>query len=205
MKGMVDGLPLMNRVEEVCDGCALGKHQRHSFPQVASYRANKALDLVHTDLCGQIRPKIAGGKSYFLLVVDDYSRYMWLELLTSKDDAYKCFRKIKALAETESGVRLKAFRSDRGGEFNSLEFKEYYDEQGVKHFTMAPYTPQQNGVVERRNRTVVEMARCLLKSKGLPTEFWGEAVSIAVYLLNRAPTKSLQGKTPYEAWHKKKP
>lgn len=71
------------------------------------------------------------------------------------------------------------------------EFKEYCDEHGVKHFTTMPYTPQQNGVVERCNRTVVEMARCLLKSKNLPGEFWGEAVSTVVYLLNRAPTKSL--------------
>jgi hypothetical protein len=83
--------------------------------------------------------------------------------------------------------------------------KDYCDEYGVKHFTTTPYTPQQNGVVERGNRTVVEMARCLLKSKGVPGEFWGEAVSTAVYLLNRAPTRSFQGKTPYEAWYKKKP
>lgn len=168
---MVEGLPILNRVEEVCDGCALGKHQRQSFPQVAGYRAKKHLDLLHIDLCGQIRPKTVGGKHYFLLVVDDYNRYMWLELLESKDEAYKCFRKIKASAETESGVKLRAFRSDRGGEFNSLEFKEYCEDQGIKHFTTTPYTPQQNGVVERRNRTVVEMARCLLKSKGLPAEF----------------------------------
>lgn len=109
------------------------------------------------------------------------------------------------MAETETGGKLHAFRSDRGGEFNSVEFKEYCDEHGVKHFTTIPYTPQQNGVVECRNRTVVEMARCLLKSKNMPAEFWGEAVSTAVYLLNRAPTKSLHGRTPYEAWHDRKP
>ena len=146
-----------------------------------------------------------GGKSYFLLLVDDYSRYMWVEFLTTKDEAFKCFKKVKVLAETEGRCRLRAFRSDRGGEFNSIEFKEYCDENGVKHFTTTPYTPQQNGVVERRNRTVVEMARCLLKSKKVPGEFWGEAVRTAVYLLNRAPTRSLQGRTPYEAWYNKKP
>lgn len=188
---MVEGLPLIDRVEEVCDGCALGKQCRHPFPQVANYRANSPLDLIHADLCGQIRPKTLGGKSYFLLLVDDYSRYMWVEFLTTKDEAFKCFKKVKVLAETEGRCRLRAFRSDRGGEFNSIEFKEYCDENGVKHFTTTPYTPQQNGVVERRNRTVVEMARCLLKSKKVPGEFWGEAVRTAVYLLNRAPTRSL--------------
>ena len=130
---------------------------------------------------------------------------MWVELLTSKDEAFKCFKRVKALAETERGLKLHTFRSDRGGEFNSVEFKEYCNEHGIKHFTTTPYTPQQNGSGERRNRIVVEMVRCLLKSKGLPAEFWGEAVSTAVYLLNRAPTKSLQGCTPYEAWHNKKP
>ena len=157
--------------------------------------------MFHADLCGQIRPKTLGGKNYFLLIVDDNTRYMWIELLTTKDEAFKCFKRVMALAETEQGGRLRAFRSDRGGEFDSIEFKEYYDEHGVKHYTTTPYTPQQNGVVERRNRTVVEMARCLLKSKGVPGEFWGEAVTTAVYLLNRAPTSSLRGKTPYEAWY----
>ena len=158
---------------------------------MANYRAKKGLDLVHADLYGQIRPKTPGGKSYFMLIVDDFSRFMWVELLTTKDEAFKCFKRVKALAETERVLKLRAFRSDRGGEFNSIEFKEYCDEHGIKHFTTAPYTPQQNGVVERRNRMVAEMARCLLKSKGMPAEFWGEVASTAVYLLNRAPTKSL--------------
>jgi hypothetical protein len=130
---------------------------------------------------------------------------MWLELLATKDEAFKCFRRMKALAETEGGKRLRAFRSDRGGEFNSVQFRELCDEQGLKHFTTTPYSPQQNGVVERRNQTIVEMARCMLKSKKMPSEFWGEAVHTAVYVLNRAPTRSLNGKTPYEVWYSRKP
>jgi len=195
-KKMVDGLPAIDKVEEFCDACALGKQQRSTFSRVANYRA---------DLRGQIRSITPGGKSYFLLIVDDYSRFMWVELLETKDEAFRCFKRVKTLAETERSCKLRAFHSGRGGEFNSIEFREYCDEQGMKHFTTKPYTPQQNGVVERRNRTAVEMARCLLKSKGVPEEFWGEAVSTAVYLLNRAPTKSLQVRTPYEAWHNRKP
>jgi hypothetical protein len=172
---------------------------------VANYRAEKPLDLFHIDLCGQIRSKTPGGKSYFLLIVDAHSRYMWVEFLTIKDEAFKCFKRVKALAETEHGGKLHAFRSDRGGEFNSNQFKEYCDENGIKHFTTMQDTPQQNGIVERRNRTLVEMARCLLKSKSVSGEFWGEAVYTIVYLLNRAPTRSLQGRTPYEAWHNRKP
>jgi transposase InsO family protein len=96
---------------------------------------------VHGDLCGHITPPTPGGKSFFLLVVDDCSRYMWLELLASKSEALQYFRKIKMAAEVESGHRLKAFRSDRGGEFNSGAFIEFCDEHGIKHNTTAPYSP----------------------------------------------------------------
>jgi transposase InsO family protein len=92
-------------------------------------------------------------------------------------------------------------RTDRGGEFTSKELGEYFAGNGIKRQLTAAYTPQQNGVVERRNQTVVGMARSLLKAKGVPGEFWGEAVTTAVYLLNRGVTKSVDGKTPFEAWH----
>jgi len=81
----------------------------------------------------------------------------------------------------------------------------FCSEIGIKHYTTTPYSPQQNGVVERRNQTVVEMARCMMKSMSVPSWFWGEAVATAVYIWNRSPTKSLQNKTPFEAWHGKKP
>ena len=92
------------------------------------------------------------------------------------------------MAETEGRCKLRAFRSDRGTEFNSMEFKEYCDGLGIKHYTTTPYSPQQNGVVERRNQTVIEMARCLLMSMAVPSYFWAKAVKTAVYLLNRVPT-----------------
>jgi len=130
---------------------------------------------------------------------------MWLEVLAAKSEALECFKRFRAAAELESGCRLKAFRTDRGGEFNSGAFVVFCSDHGIKHNTTTPYTPQQNGVVERRNQTVVEMARCLLKSMGVPSKFWGEAVRTAVYILNRSPTKSLNGKTPYEAWFGQKP
>jgi len=195
---MVDGMPMVDRVEQVCDGCTLGKQHRAPFPQVSNYRAERGLELIHADLCGQVTPQTFGGCSYFLLVVDDYSRYMWVEMLKTKDQALTHLKKIKERAEVDRGVRLKAVRTDRGGEFNSTIFTVFCNQAGIKH-------PQQNGVVERRNQTVVEMARCMLKSMKVPPEFWGEAVATAVYVLNRSPTKSLKNKTPFEAWHGKKP
>jgi transposase InsO family protein len=94
---------------------------------------------------------------------------------------------------------------ERGGEFTSKELGEYFSDQGVQRQLTVSYTPQQNGVVERMNQTVVSMARCLLKAKGVPTKFWGEAVTMVVYLLNRGTMKSVAGKMPYEAWHGRHP
>lgn len=198
-KKMVDGVPMIDRVEKFCDGCALGKQHRAPFPRASSYRSECGLELVHGDLCGPITPATPSGNRYFLLIVDDHSRYMWVEMLRTKDEAFRFFRKIKALAENERDVKLKAFRTDRGGEFNSIEFSDYCDEHGIKRYTTAPYSPQQNGVVEHRNQTTVEMARSLLKSMHVPAVFWGEAVKTTVHILNRAPTQSLDGTTPYEA------
>jgi transposase InsO family protein len=204
-KEMVRGLPCVDHVEQVCDGCLIGKQRRAPFPREGQYRASKVLELVHGDLCGPITPATPAGNKYFLLIVDDFSRYMWVVLLKSKDQALQAFRIVKMAAEVESEAKLKALRTDRGGEFKSNEFKAFCEAHGIQRYLTAPYSPQQNGVVERRNQTVVAMARSMMKSKGVPGRFWGEAVTTAVYLLNRAPTKSVVGMTPYEAWYGRKP
>ena len=109
------------------------------------------------------------------------------------------------MAEIEKGLRIKTLRSDRGGEFTSDEFSKYCIDHGIKRQLIAPYSPQQNGVVKRKNKTVVSMVRAMLKAKDLPRELWGEAVSTCVYILNRSSTKALQGQTPHEKWTGKKP
>jgi hypothetical protein len=169
-----------------------------------TYRAEELLEFVHGDLCGPITPATHDGRCYFLLLVDDCSRYMWLQLLTSKAEAATAIRQFKARVETETGKKLKILRTDRGGEFTSIEFGVYCAEEGMQRHMTAPYSPQQNDVVERRNQTIVGMARSMLKAKGVLATFWGEAVSMAVFILNRSPTKSLKGKTPFEAWHGRK-
>jgi hypothetical protein len=114
-------------------------------------------------------------------------------------------KRFKGVAELEADAKLRTLRMDRGSEFTSHDLAVFYANQGVKRHTTTPYSPQQNGVVKRRNQTVLAMARSMMKAKGLPSRFWGEAVSTAVYLLNRAPTRAVDGRTPYEAWHGKKP
>uniref|UniRef100_A0ACD5UHC9 Uncharacterized protein n=1 Tax=Avena sativa TaxID=4498 RepID=A0ACD5UHC9_AVESA len=167
-KEMVRGLPCLEHVEQFCDVCVVTKQRRLPFPQQASFRAKEKLELMHGDLCGPVTPATPGGRRYFLLLVDDFSRYMRVVLLSSKGEAADAIRRTQ------------------------------------RHYS-APYSPQQNGVVERRNQTVVGMAQALLKQRGMPAVFWGEAVLTAVYILNRSPTKALDSKTPYEAWHGRTP
>jgi transposase InsO family protein len=140
-----------------------------------------------------------------MLIVDDYSRWMWIHLLKTKDQACSAFKKTKALAENASNRCIKVLRSDRGGEFLWTELAQVCEEAGIEHQFTAPYSPQQNGVIEHRNRTVMAMACSLLKSMRLQGVLCGEAVRHDTYLLNRLPTKSMGDQTPFEAWSGKKP
>jgi transposase InsO family protein len=154
---------------------------------------------VHKDLCGSVTPATPGGRRYFLLLIDDLSYYMWVVVLGSKGEAADAIRHAQAAAEAECGRKLRVLRTDNGGEFTVAEFASYCADEGVQRHYSAPYSLQQNGVIERRNQTVVGMARALLKQRRMPVVFWGEAVVTTVNILNRSPTKALNGRTPYEA------
>lgn len=204
-KELVIGLPSMTVEKETCASCLLGKQTKHPFPQATSFRAEHVLELVHGDLCGPIQPATAAGNRYIFVLIDDHSRYMWSILLKNKGDAFEKFQKFKAIVELETKAKIKCFRSDRGGEFTSNTFNEYCENQGIERHLTAPYTPQQNGVVERRNRTLIEMTRSLLKHMVLPNWMWGEAVRHATYLINRVSTRALDNQVPYEVLKGRKP
>lgn len=118
---------------------------------------------------------------------------------------FEVFKRFKSMVERQRGHKLKILKTDGGGEFTSGEFRSYCDDEGIVREVVLPYTPQQNGVAERKNRTIMNMVRSMLKAKNLPKELWGEAVSIAAYLLNRCPTKKLEKVTPEEVWSGFKP
>ncbi|KAK3121536.1 hypothetical protein QOZ80_8BG0655630 [Eleusine coracana subsp. coracana] len=166
-------------VDQLCDGCLAGKQPRIPFPEKAEFRSSRVLELVHGDLCGPISPP------------------------TPSDQAADAIKRVRAEVEATSGQKLSSLRTDRGGEFTSAAFSNYCSETGVRCQLTAPYSPQQNGVVERWNQSVVAAARSMLRVKNLPSYFWGEAVSTAVYLLNRSPTKSVEGMTPFQPWSTK--
>ena len=130
-KKMVNGLPCINHPDQLCEGCLLGKQFRKSFPQESHSRAPKQLELIHTDVCGPIKPSSFGGSNYFLLFIDDFSRKTWVYFLKQKSEAFSAFKKFKAAVEKESGYKIKAMRSDRGGEFTSSEFQEFCEANAV--------------------------------------------------------------------------
>ena len=141
LEKMVRGLPHIKHIGELCDSCLARKQRRLSFPKMTKYHAADALELVHGDLYGPITPATNGGRQYFLLLVDDCSRYMWLQLLMSKDEA-EVIKKFKVRAEAESGKKLRVLRTDRGGEFTSMEFVTYCADQGMVQHHTAPYSRQ---------------------------------------------------------------
>lgn len=204
-EGMVVGVPKLVPQDSSCEGCLMGKQTRKAFPGQTNFNSKQVLELVHGDICGPIEPTTPAGNKYFLLLVDDYSRKMWIYLLKTKGEALEAFKKFKALVENKTEQKIKTFRTDRGGEFCSNDFDVFCEESGIERHRTAPYTPQQNGVVERRNRTVVAMTRSMMKGMNLPLYFWGEAMRHSVYLLNRLPTRKLSKVTPQQAWNGTKP
>ncbi|GJU74747.1 zinc finger, CCHC-type containing protein [Tanacetum coccineum] len=204
-KDLVHGVPAIKHTTQICDVCLVGKQSRAPFPKKAKGRSTSPLDLIYGDLCGPITPPTPSGKRYIFLLVDDYSRYMWVYFLSTKDQAFDTFKEFKKTIENELRTTLKMFRTDRGGEFNSNEFTQYCKENGIARQLTAPYSPQQNGVVERRNRTIMSTTRCMMKATEMPQDFWAEAVRHAIYILNSVPTKALEDITPYEAIKRKKP
>jgi transposase InsO family protein len=153
---MVRGLLSLDHVKQFCDVCVLMKHRRLPFPQQSSFRAKKRLELVHGDLCGPVTSATPGGRRYFLLLVDDLSRYMWVVVLSSKGEGTDIIRRAQTVAEAKCDRKLRVLRID-----NVTEFTSYCANEGVHRHYSAPYSPQQNGVVERRNQTVVGMTRAL--------------------------------------------
>ncbi|KAM0011112.1 putative RNA-directed DNA polymerase [Helianthus debilis subsp. tardiflorus] len=202
---LVKGLPLEAESTNVCEVCNMGKQHRENMPKRSNWRASKRLELIHTDLCGPISPASPSGKRYVLVFIDDFSRKNWVYFLSRKSDSFETFKKFKALVETETGEKIKGLRSDRGGEFTSKAFNEFCEDHGIKRQFTPAFTPQHNGVAERRNRTIMNMVRCLLVEKSLPKWLWSEAGNWASHIVNRCATSALEDKVPEEAWSGKRP
>jgi transposase InsO family protein len=184
-KQMVSGLPEFEIPKEVCEECVQAKQHRNSFSRDAGSKTKAILEVVYSDVCGPIQVESIGGNRYFVSFIDDFSRKLWVYLIKKKSDVLDVFIKFKSMVERQSGHKIKVLRTDGGGEYVSKDFDALCEKDGIVHDVVPPYTPQQNGTAERRNRTIMNMVRSMLKGKHLPKELWGEAVSTAAYILNR--------------------
>jgi hypothetical protein len=138
----------------MCKPYQVGKQNRTQFKSKRFTSIEKPFQLVHMDLCGPSRQEGIGKENYFMLIIDDYSKLTWVSFLKENAEAFEKFKIFKDLTETQTGKRLKAVISDWGEEFMSRDFKEFCDHHGIKREYTIPRTPQQNGVVERQNRTM---------------------------------------------------
>jgi transposase InsO family protein len=157
------------------------------------------------DLFGTVAYLSIGGSKYGLVIVDDFSRFTLVFFLQDKSETQGTLKCFLRRAQNEFGLKVKKIRSDNGSEFKNLQVEEYLEEEGVKHEFTAPYTPQQNGVVERKNRTLFDMARMMLGEFKTPKRFWSEAVSIACHAINRLYLHPLLKKTSYKLLTGNKP
>ncbi|KAJ9544786.1 hypothetical protein OSB04_024493 [Centaurea solstitialis] len=184
-----------------CQTCVEAKLTRSSFQSID--RSTNHLDMIHTDVCDMKSNPSRGGNKFFITFIDDCTKYCYIYLLKSKDETIEKFVLYKNEVENHHNKRIKVLRSDRGGEYVS-PFAEFCGNNGIRQEFTAPYSPQQNGIAERKNRTLKEMMNAMLLSSGLPPFMWGEAVLSANYILNKVPRKTLD-KTPYELWMGRKP
>ncbi|GJT73591.1 retrovirus-related pol polyprotein from transposon TNT 1-94 [Tanacetum coccineum] len=205
-KDLVRGLPRLKfEKDHLCSACQLGKSKKFSHRPKSENTNMEVLHTLHMDLCGPMRVQSIKGKKYILVIVDDYSRFTWVKFLRSKDETPEFVTNFLKQIQVGLNKTVRFIRTDNGTEFVNQVMSEYYEGVGIFHQKSVPRTPQQNGVVERRNRTLVEAARTMMIFSKAPMFLWAEAVATACYTQNRSLIHTRHNKTPYELVHDKKP
>ena len=188
---MVIGLPNIKFSKGVCQGCILGKHPEHKFEKASDERTSTPIELIHSDVSIPFPHMSISHAKYALTFIDYFSRYCWVYFLKHKSEVFGLFKVFKALVENQSGRKLKVLRSDNGGEYVKSEFIQYCVDVGIQIYHSIPYTPQQNGVAERKNRSLKEMATYMMEAKNFPPKFWAEDINCVAYIQNKCLTNSL--------------
>jgi transposase InsO family protein len=197
---MVTSMPVFSfEHDSVCKGCSLGKNTKKPYP-LSNRKSNGILELIHSDLCGPMTEPSMNGCIYYIIFIDDCSRKTWIYFLKIKDESLSRFQDFKNLVENQTGRHIRVFRTDNGKEFDSFKYDKLCRASGIKRELIVPYNPQQNGVAERKNRTICEAVRAMMYDENLPLSLWAKASSTAVYIPNRCPYKALEAKTPEEVF-----
>nr|GEW39933.1 hypothetical protein [Tanacetum cinerariifolium] len=193
------------RLSKSSSACAIGKSTRKTHIPKSEDTNQEKLYLLHMDLCGPMRVESVNGKKYILIIVDDYSRFTWVKFLRSKDETLDFIIKFLKMIQVRLKVQVFRIRTDNGTEFVNHTLREYYEEVGISHEISVARSPQQNGVVERHSRTLIEAARTMLIYVQALLFLWAEAVVTACFTQNRFIIRLRHGKTPYELLHSKPP
>ena len=202
---MVEGLPPIKSSNGACIGGVVGKHPERRYEKGKERRASQLIVLVHSYLIGPLSTVSYGGSRCVLTFIDDYSRFCWVYFLKLKSEVFEQLKIWKALVENQSGNRINIIRNDNGKDYVNKYLQQFCEECGIQMQHSTPYTPHQNGVAERKNRSLKEMATCMIEEKELSPKIWDEAINCVAYIQNRALYKSMKGKTPYETWFGHKP
>lgn len=194
---ITDGIKIdkEDKVSKLCQYCVEGKQTKFSHKQ-DWIRAKRPMQLIHSDLCGPMDTTSYDGKKYILTFIDDFTHFTVAYILSLKSEVLRHFKMFKAMAEAYFNKRVSRFRCDNGREYISNDTEKYFECNGIQYEFTIRYTPQQNGVAERMNKTIIEKARCMMLNSNTNKSFWTEAVLAAVYLINRSPTNALQDKEP---------
>ncbi|GJS92744.1 retrovirus-related pol polyprotein from transposon TNT 1-94 [Tanacetum coccineum] len=203
---IVNGLPKLKFVKDhLCSSCELGKAKRKSFHTKTTPSSKRRLQLLHMDLCGPMQVESINEKKYVLVIVDDYSRYTWTHFLRSNDETPEVLIDFLTLIQRGLHAQVRTVQTDKGTEFLNKTLHTYFAKEGIKHETSTARTPEQNGVVERRNHTLVEAARTMLSATKIPLFFWSEAIATACFTQNRSLVIPRHEKTPYYIINARKP
>jgi transposase InsO family protein len=188
-----------------CKPCIRGKHHRDPFPQRASHRATSFLECIHSDL-HQLPVLTSTGFCYWLLFIDDYSRYFWIYLLRKKSETFDAFTQFKAMVEKQFDKSILCLHNDKGSEFIGIKWHVFFAQHGICHEHTVKASPQQNGFAECLNRTLEELLVTMLNGVRLPARFSGKGLNYLRHVIVRSRSSSIPtGTTPYEMAHKRKP
>jgi hypothetical protein len=191
--------------DRVCSACQAGKQVGAHHPHKNIMTTDRPLELLHMDLFSPIAYISIGGSKYCLVIVDDYSRFTWVFFLQEKSQTQETLKGFLRRSQNEFGLRIKKIRSNNGTEFKNSQIEGFLEEEGIKNEFSSPYTLQQNGVVERKNRTLLDMARTMLDEYKTPDRLWAEAINTACYSISRLYLHRILKKTSYELLTGKKP
>jgi len=191
-------------IKEKCHVCPLAKQAKLKYKNSLT-KSKHLFELIHIDVWGKFPINSHDGYSFFLTIVEDLSRTTWIFLIKTKNMVLECIKNFIIKVKNFFDKNIKTIRSDNGGEFSSNNFKILLEKYGIEHQYSCPYSPQQNAIVERKHKHLLEVARALHFQSEVPLEYWGECILTAAHIINRIPSRVLENKTPYEILHKKTP